>query len=220
MLDHSINTVLFPNFHYYEFVEQSELEKENPRFLRLHELEEGKRYCIYVTTMSGLYRYNMNDLVEAGPKFKGTPTIHMVQKVNGIVSITGEKLYEKQFVDAVHMAEAETGMKVNFFIGFANPEESNYDFYYEFEDKVRRRKAAEFTEIVDKHLKEINIEYESKRDSLRLHMPSTHVLRRNAYDLFKKMNLEKGAKDGQFKLVLLLQDKVRHRMIQKLISED
>lgn len=220
VLDHSINTVLFPNFHYYEFVEQSELEKENPRFLRLHELEEGKRYCIYVTTMSGLYRYNMNDLVEAGPKFKGTPTIHMVQKVNGIVSITGEKLYEKQFVDAVHMAEAETGMKVNFFIGFANPEESNYDFYYEFEDKVRRRKAAEFTEIVDKHLKEINIEYESKRDSLRLHMPATHVLRRNAYDLFKKMNLEKGAKDGQFKLVLLLQDKVRQKMIQKLISED
>ena len=128
--------------------------------------------------------------------------------------------YEKQFVDAVHMAEAETGMKVNFFIGFANPEESNYDFYYEFEDKVRRRKAAEFTEIVDKHLKEINIEYESKRDSLRLHMPSTHVLRRNAYDLFKKMNLEKGAKDGQFKLVLLLQDKVRQKMIQKLIKED
>ena len=34
------------------------------------------------------------------------------------------------------------------------------------------------------------------------------------------MNLEKGAKDGQFKLVLLLQDKVRQKMIQKLISED
>ena len=220
VLDHSINTVLFPNFHYYEFVEQSELESENPRFLRLHELQEGKRYCIYVTTMSGLYRYNMNDLVEAGPKFKGTPTIHMVQKVNGIVSITGEKLYEKQFVDAVHMAEAETGMKVNFFIGFANPEKSTYDFYYEFDDIVLRRKAVEFTEIVDRHLKEINIEYESKRDSLRLHMPTTYVLRRNAYDLFKKMNLEKGAKDGQFKLVLLLQDKVRQRMMSKLVRED
>ena len=34
------------------------------------------------------------------------------------------------------------------------------------------------------------------------------------------MNLERGAKDGQFKLVLLLQDKVRQRMMSKLVRED
>ena len=220
VLDQGIDTTLFPHYHFYEFVEESELDKPDPRFYRLHELEQGKRYCIFVTTLSGLFRYNMNDLVEVGGWYHKTPKIHMVQKVNGIVSITGEKLYEKQFIEAVHMAEKETGWKVNFFIGFANPEDSLYDFYYEFENRtVRKAKARKFTEIVDARLKEMNIEYESKRASNRLKMPEAFVLKKNAYDLFKKRSLQEGARDGQFKLVMLLQDKRRQRWINSL-SED
>ncbi|MGM9735270.1 MAG: GH3 auxin-responsive promoter family protein [Candidatus Cryptobacteroides sp.] len=220
VLDDGIDSTLFPHYHYYEFVEESELENPEPKFLRLHELEQGKRYCIYVTTYSGLYRYNMNDLVEVGGWYRNTPKIHMVQKVNGIVSITGEKLYEKQFIEAVHFAEQETGMKANFFIGFADPDDAVYDFYYEFEKrKVRKAKAEAFTEIVDRKLMEMNIEYESKRASHRLKAPKTFVLRRNAYDLFKKKSLLEGARDGQFKLVMLLQDKRRQRWINSLLED-
>lgn len=220
VLDDGIDSTIFPNYHYYEFVEESELENPEPRFLRLHELEQGKRYCIYVTTFSGLYRYNMNDLVEVGGWNGRTPKIHMVQKVNGIVSITGEKLYEKQFIEAVHEAERQTGMKANFFIGFADPEEATYDFYYEFENrKIRRSKAEAFTKIVDSQLMEMNIEYQSKRASHRLKAPKTFVLKRNAYDLFKRRSLLEGARDGQFKLVMLLQDKRRQRWINSLIED-
>lgn len=220
VLDEGIDSTLFPNYHYYEFIEESDLENPEPRFLRLHELEQGKRYCIYVTTFSGLYRYNMNDLVEVGGWNGKTPKIHMVQKVNGIVSITGEKLYEKQFIEAVHEAERQSGLKANFFIGFADPEEACYDFYYEFEKrKVRRSKAEAFTKIVDSQLMEMNIEYQSKRASHRLKEPKTFVLKRNAYDHFKRRSLLEGARDGQFKLVMLLQDKRRQRWINSLIED-
>ena len=220
VLDEGIDSTLFPNYHYYEFIEESDLENPEPRFLRLHELEQGKRYCIYVTTFSGLYRYNMNDLVEVGGWNGKTPKIHMVQKVNGIVSITGEKLYEKQFIEAVHEAERQSGLKANFFIGFADPEEACYDFYYEFEKrKIRRSKAEAFTRIVDSQLMEMNIEYQSKRASHRLKEPKTFVLKRNAYDHFKRRSLLEGARDGQFKLVMLLQDKRRQRWINSLIED-
>ena len=220
VLDEGIDSTLFPNYHYYEFIEESDLENPEPRFLRLHELEQGKRYCIYVTTFSGLYRYNMNDLVEVGGWNGKTPKIHMVQKVNGIVSITGEKLYEKQFIAAVHEAERQSGLKANFFIGFADPEEACYDFYYEFEKrKVRRSKAEAFTKIVDSQLMEMNIEYQSKRASHRLKEPKTFVLKRNSYDHFKRRSLLEGARDGQFKLVMLLQDKRRQRWINSLIED-
>lgn len=89
-LDDTNESVLFPQFHYYEFVEESELDSPNKNFLQIYQLEQGKRYCAYVTTYSGLFRYNMNDLIEVGGKFKNTPTIHMISKVNGIVSLTGE----------------------------------------------------------------------------------------------------------------------------------
>ena len=220
VLDEGIDSTLFPNYHYYEFIEESDLENPEPRFLRLHELEQGKRYCIYVTTFSGLYRYNMNDLVEVGGWNGKTPKIHMVQKVNGIVSITGEKLYEKQFIEAVHEAERQSGLKANFFIGFADPEEACYDFYYEFEKrKIRRSKAEAFTKIVDSQLMEVNIEYQSKRASHRLKEPKTFVLKRNSYDHFKRRSLLEGARDGQFKLVMLLQDKRRQRWINSLIED-
>ena len=180
-------------------------------------MEVGKRYCAYVTTYSGLFRYNMNDLVEVGGKYKETPTVHMVSKVNGIVSMTGEKLYEPQFMDAVHQAEDETGVKTKFFVGFADVEESKYHFYYEFVNEETTQEEAEaFTKVVDEKLQHINLEYESKRQSFRLHDPETHILLSNAYARFKAACLKDGFRDGQFKFNLLMQDEKRRTKFNML----
>ena len=215
-LDDTNESVLFPHFHYYEFVEESELDKPHKHYLQIHELERGKRYCAYVTTYSGLFRYNMNDLVEVGGQFYETPTVHMVSKVNGIVSMTGEKLYEPQFIDAVHTTEDLMGVKTKFFVGFADVSESRYHFYYEFVDEgIDQETADEFTKVVDRKLQEINNEYESKRASFRLKAPQAHILLSNAYSRFKAACLRDGFRDGQFKFNLLMQDdKRRHKFDQ------
>ena len=247
VLDDTNNTVLFPHFHYYEFIAEEDLDNPQPRFLQLHELEKGKRYCPYVTTMAGLYRYNMNDLVEVGDFFEQTPTVHMIQKVNGIVTITGEKLHERQFIAAVREAEQRTGLKTQFFIGFANLEKSNYDFMYEFAQgapfkEVRspgrtaiteqdaqasspannnnlptQEQAEAFTRVVDEVLKEMNIEYKAKRDSFRLKAPDTKRMVPQSFEQFKARCIAEGARDGQFKLQLLMQDDTRHNKFLDLV---
>lgn len=220
VLDDTNNTVLFPHFHYYEFIEEADLDNPNKKFYQLDELVEGKRYCPYVTTFAGLYRYNMNDLLEVGPSFKGTPTVHMIQKVNGIVTITGEKLHERQFIEAVREAEKELGIPVRFFIGFADLDILGYRFYYEFADQATTQEQAEkFTEKVDAILKEKNVEYLTKRDSLRLKMPQTYRLTEQSFEKFKAECISEGARDGQFKLQLLLQDEKRHAKFKKLVIE-
>lgn len=211
-LDDTNESVLFPQFHYYEFVAEDELDSPDKHFLQIYELEQGKRYCAYVTTYAGLFRYNMNDLVEVGGKYYNTPTVHMVSKVNGIVSMTGEKLYEPQFIEAVHEAEKETGIKTKFFVGFADVDESCYHFYYEFDDeRIGQQEADDFTKVVDQKLAAINIEYEAKRASFRLHEPKAHILLSNAYARFKAACLQDGFRDGQFKFNLLMQDEKRRR---------
>jgi hypothetical protein len=218
VLDDTLNTVLFPHYHFYEFIAEEDLGKENPHFLRLHELQSGKRYCPYVTTYAGLYRYNMNDLVEAGPSFEGTPTVHMIQKVNGIVTMTGEKLHERQFIDAVHDAEVETGIRTKFFIGFADLATSSYHFYYEFADaEMTQQKVDEFTVVVDRLLKEKNMEYDAKRKSFRVKDPVAHILVADSYEKFKARCISEGMRDGQFKLNLLLQDEGRHAKFKDLV---
>jgi len=220
VLDDTLNTVLFPHFHYYEFIAEDELDSDNKHFLQLWELEKGKRYCPYVTTFAGLYRYNMNDLVEVGDPFCNTPTVHMIQKVNGIVTMTGEKLHERQFIGAVHEAEKQTGLQTRFFVGFADMELSAYHFYYEFADQqTTQAQAEEFTKVVDKVLKDINIEYAAKRASFRVKDPLTHRLVDQSFEKFKAECIAEGARDGQFKMNLLLQDEKRHAKFKKLVVE-
>ena len=222
VVDDTSNTVLAPHMHYFEFVPEEDIDKpdEEKRFVQAHELTTGKRYVTYVTTYAGLYRYNMNDLIEVGPRYWGTPSIFLVQKVNGIVTMTGEKLHERQFIDAVRTAEEELQMPLKFFIGFADLEISAYRFYYEFADmETPQAKADTFTKRVDALLKEYNQEYKTKRDSLRVKDPVTHRLQRNSFETFKAQCIAEGKRDGQFKLNLLLQDEGRHEKFKKLVIE-
>ena len=219
VLDDTVNTVLFPHFHYYEFVAEEELESENKHYLQLHELQAGKRYCPYVTTFAGLYRYK-NDLLEVGPSFCNTPTVHMIQKVNGIVTMTGEKLHERQFIEAVHAAEEKSGLMTKFFVGFADMEKSAYHFYYEFADQSTTQEQAEnFTKLVDEELKQMNIEYDAKRASFRVKDPITHRLVEQSFEKFKAQCIAEGARDGQFKMNLLMQDEKRHAKFKQLVVE-
>lgn len=214
------DTVLFPNYHYFEFVRAEDIEKENPEFLELHELEIGRQYSVYVTTWSGFYRYPMNDLLLVTGKYGTIPTIQFVQKINGIVSMTGEKLHERQFIEAVRKAEEQTGIRTRFFVGFASLEESLYHFYYEFEQAdLDEKKIAEFNDSVDRNLKSLNIEYEAKRDSFRVKSPIPHALQKDSFEHFKENCIKQGARDGQFKLNLLMQDEKRHAMFRELVRK-
>ena len=213
------DTVLFPHNHYFEFVAEEEMESQSPKFLQLHQIQKGKRYVVYITTYGGLYRYSMNDLVECSGAYKTIPTIQFIQKINGIVSMTGEKLSERQFIDAVTETEAEKGKKINFFVGFADLKESAYHFYFEFQDKnVSNEFCADFTKAVDQKLMEKNVEYKAKRDSFRVKEPAGHSLVENSFEKYKEAMIKKGARDGQFKMNLLMQDEKRREAFKDLVK--
>lgn len=218
VLDDSNETVLMPHMHYYEFKRERDLGDPDAPFYQLYELKEGERYCPYVTTFSGLYRYNMNDIVQVSSAFFNAPRMHMVQKVNGIVSITGEKLYEDQFIRAVDSAQESTGMKLNYYTGYVNLNESRYDWYFEFADrKVKMKGAKAFAAVVDENLKKLNIEYESKRNSFRLKDPEVYLLQVNAFDRFKEFILSRTQRDAsRFKPNVLAQNEDNHKVIHEL----
>lgn len=226
VMDDTNYTTLFPHYHYYEFIAEEDVDKldkpeemKKVKFYQLHELKQGKRYCPFVSTFAGLYRYNMNDLVEVGTPYFNTPRVFMIQKVNGIVTMTGEKLHERQFIEAVNKASKESGKSVKFFIGFADLSISSYHFYYEFDDQnTTQAECDEFTKLVDKYLREQNVEYVAKRDSFRVGDPIGHLLVENSFEQFKAACILEGARDGQFKLNLLLQDEKRHAKFKKLVK--
>jgi len=71
----------------------------------LWEVEDGKYYELLLTTYSGLYRYNMLDVVKIDGFIGKTPNLVFCGKSTDIIRLGEKKLYGHQFADIVHAVE-------------------------------------------------------------------------------------------------------------------
>lgn len=187
--------------HFFEFVEQAGWDRGLPEFLTLAQLEAGRQYYILITTASGLYRYFMNDLVEVTGFFQQTPLLRFLQKGKGVTSLTGEKLYEAQTIDAVREITTRYGLSSGFFLLVADEEASAYRLFIELDHDARdiRPDAGVIAAAVDARLGELNIEYHGKRESGRLGALTVLWLRRGTGEAYKAACVRAGQREGQFK---------------------
>jgi sterol desaturase/sphingolipid hydroxylase (fatty acid hydroxylase superfamily) len=184
--------------HFFEFAPVDKWDREEREFLLLYELEEGCEYYVLVTTMAGLYRYFMNDIVRVTGRWYATSTIEFVRKGRGVTSITGEKLSESQLVEAVQLATQSLGRASPFFIALAEPSSAHYSLWIEgFEGGSG---SNELSEAIESHLCRLNVEYAQKRASGRLFPLQTRRLRSGAGDAYKKHMLAAGQRESQFKV--------------------
>jgi len=188
--------------HFFEFVEQDDWDGGRRCCLGLHELKEGRRYYIIVTTAAGLYRYFMNDIVEVTGRYRETPLLRFVQKGKGVTNLTGEKLYEAQVIEAVQGAARRYRFAIPFFVLVADEERTSYHLFLE-SDAASRPPASEFLAAVDARLGELNIEYHSKRASGRLAPLTLTWLQHGAGEAYKTACVRAGQREGQFKPVVL-----------------
>ena len=192
---------------WYEFVDRRRREEVGPEglgtddFMGIESLDPAQQYYVYVTTFDGLYRYDMNDIVEVTGRFESTPTLGFVQKGRGVTNITGEKLSESQVLDAMNTAQRRHGVALTFFILLADEQESRYLLHTE--DPGSRGLASELAEDLDALLSSSNIEYGSKRSSGRLGPVEGRDLMPGAADAYRAACVEQGQRDAQFKYLHL-----------------
>jgi hypothetical protein len=178
--------------------------------LRVEQLEAGQRYFVYVTNASGLYRYEMNDIVEVTGHDQRTPLIRFVQKGKGVVSFTGEKLYEVQVIAAVDQALAALRGRYHFIAAVAELVDGTSPrlvFLIEFDDGIADHQGSAMVDRVDAALGDENDEYQTKRRSLRYGAPVIRVVRSGEFDRYRRRMVETGQRgDGQFKVLRLTSD--------------
>jgi GH3 auxin-responsive promoter len=182
---------------------------QNRDLLPVQELEDGQRYFVFVTTGSGLYRYDMNDIVEVVGSYERTPLIRFVQKGKGVVSFTGEKLYEVQVIAAVEEALLELRGRYHFIAAVAEMADGGLPrliFLVEFDDAISAGDGSVLVDRLDEILGRRNSEYDSKRKSLRYGAPVIRVVRSGEFDKYRRRMVEGGRADGQFKVLRLTTD--------------
>lgn len=192
---------------FFEFVKEGTSPYHNDNFLMVDQLAVGERYRLYFTNRGGLYRYDINDIVEVKGFVNGVPTIDFVQKGKGVTNITGEKIYEQQILGVVEKASRNQQLHVVYFQAQARVEESRYDLFCEFEGQdIEERRLRDFLNDVELLMKEANLEYRTKRDSQRLSPFQLHQLGPNSFERFRKWRVANGVREAQIKNIPLSDD--------------
>jgi GH3 auxin-responsive promoter len=178
--------------------------------LTVDQLQVGQRYFVYVTNASGLYRYDMNDIVEVAGHYGQTPLIRFIQKGKGVVSFTGEKLYEVQVIAAVEAALAALRGRYHFIAAVAELVDGTTPrlvFLIEFDDPIPEHDGSALVDRLDAALGDHNDEYQTKRKSLRYGAPIIRVVRSGEFDHYRRRMVETRQRaDGQFKVLRLTSD--------------
>lgn len=193
--------------HFFEFVPEAEMGSANPTILLADQLEVGQHYFILFSTSGGLYRYNINDVVVVTGFFNRTPMLEFQYKGGNISSFTGEKITELQVTASVVRAAKRVGRNLRFFtvIPQFRPE-PHYevwiepDFGHEFDPDRSEQQLAQLAQALDDELAIENVEYKTKRDSLRLEKVEARLLTAGSYENFRKYLTSLGVGDAQIKV--------------------
>lgn len=194
--------------HFFEFIPEREYGGADPLVLEAHELEEGKNYYILLTTSSGLYRYNICDVVRCTGFYHSTPLVEFLHKGAHIANLTGEKISESQVVTAVRGASDELRLCLSHFTlspVWGNP--PKYHLHIERADVPAPHLGESLASRVDEQLKLINCEYRDKRASGRLAPVKWVPLPEGTWSSFAQRRREKtGGSLEQYKHPCLVPD--------------
>jgi hypothetical protein len=194
--------------HYFEFIPEAEHGKPQPTVLEAHELREGENYFILLTTSSGLWRYDIRDVIRCVGFERGTPLLEFLNKGSHISSITGEKISESQVVEALKKATAELQLQLSCYtVAPVWGDPPGYRLVIEDGDVPAAGLAYHLCEMADARLRELNVEYGEKRATGRLSPLAPLVVPHGSWQRFARQRQSKlGGSVEQYKHPCLIPD--------------
>jgi len=185
---------------FYEFIPEESMDAATPPVFLAHELEIGRRYDVVMSSANGLYRYDLNDVVEVRGHYRGTPLLAFVRKGRDMASITGEKLHLNHVQAAIREAEALTAAEIWQYRVIPDVDAWRYDLLVEPSGPGLDEIGAEaFARAFDDALARVNVEYAAKRRSHRLAPPRLCVMRSGWAERQCRTEFERGRREGQHK---------------------
>jgi len=156
--------------HYFEFVPEGEIDSPQRTVLGAHELVEGGSYFIVPTTLYGLYRYHISDLVRVTGFFGRTPLVEFLGKGHRFANLTGEKLSEYHVTRAMDAVAKRSPQPISAYslAPVWDDAAPYYAIFLEEPDATDEPRLKSFLSSLDAALGTENIEYAAKRESGRL----------------------------------------------------
>jgi hypothetical protein len=209
LTDNTPSGVLDVTTHYFEFIPEEEADSPSPTVLSAHEVQEGRSYFILPTTAFGLYRYHIHDLVRVTGFHNRTPLVEFLSKGSHFANLTGEKLSEHHVTKAMAAVLRELDLTLTSYslAPCWDDETPYYGLFVERTDVASPEQGQRLAALLDRQLGEENIEYRSKRDSLRLDPVRLELLVAGAWAQWDRQRLARsGGPAEQYKHPCLIND--------------
>ena len=196
--------VLLPRSLFFEFIPVDDPNCERP--LTIGEVEVGKDYELVVTNFSGLYRYQIEDVVRVTGYFNKTPKVEFLYRNNLAMNIANEKT-TTQMVD---WAALETQKKLGItFKGYSFYSDTDNDpvrymLLAEPEGDVSKDKISEIEKVLDEMLSESNEKYFKYRRWGMIGEPKVVFLKKDTYADYREMLKKQGKVLNQIKPVTVI----------------
>ncbi|MBS1763852.1 MAG: GH3 auxin-responsive promoter family protein [Bacteroidetes bacterium] len=175
---------------YYEFVPQSEWDREHPVTLSLDQVKTGEQYAVIITTNAGLWRYKIGDTIQ----FTSTDPyrIKITGRTAQYINAFGEELMVDNAERAIAEAGKRTGALVREFtaapVYFNSTKTGAHEWLVEFSNDPTS--MDDFAVALDEELKKLNSDYEAKRfKDMTLNKPIVRKLPLNTF--YRWMELRK-----------------------------
>ena len=201
--------VMLPQCAFFEFIPVSDddpdAEEDNPQTLLLSELEIGKKYEVVVTTLSGLYRYRMFDVVQVTRMYQNTPQVEFLYRRNLCMNVANEKMTTDMADEAVRNTAQVLGLTIegySFFDDFS-VRPPRYCMVCEVPQPVDEDTRQEMIGRLDALFKEYNDKYAVRRKDM-IGAPEVLFLRAGSYAAYREHLLQSGKVLNQQKPVTVL----------------
>ena len=183
---------------FFEFIPLEEVGKDQPRVVPLTGIEVGKNYAMVISTSAGLWRYMIGDTVKFTQKdpYKFVITGRTKHFINAF----GEELIVDNAEKGLARACQETGAQVTDYSAAPVFMDANAKCRHQWLIEFARMPddLSRFARILDDTLKEVNSDYEAKRQNNLALQPLEVIVARQG--LFHDWLESKGKLGGQHKV--------------------
>jgi len=203
--------VITPHTAFFEFIPEATIDQDQPATVGLAALKPGENYEVVVTTVAGLYRYRLGDVVRCVGYHNKSPMIEFLYRRQTLLNLLGEKVSEDVVFTALSTALNALGMSSQITDYTCRHEFTGspwrYVLYLEAEDSNDFQFQREVLQSrIDEALCQLSDRYSDFRAAGRIGLLQLKCARPGTFAALKAQLLSHGYSDSQFKMPRLLTD--------------
>ena len=156
--DHYKDNLFKLNFDaaYFEFIPVSK-GVESDEVLTKNEIQTGQEYRLVVTTLTGLYRYVLDDVIKVEDMDGNVPVISYAYDVKNSFVLAGHYITVKDIYDCVYSLMKDTGLRIDDYSYHPVERENALELSLELhgEDEIKNFDEKKCTDLLEKKLFDI-----------------------------------------------------------------